>query len=224
MCARPSSAAAKAYVSHLQKIESAAAKHFAKPGPPTANGTNAEDRAWLDRNKAAPGVITLPCGLQYKVLRNAKTGSRSPKIDTPCEVHYKGTLLSGSEFHCSYAKASEPERHLPSKCIQGWTVALMLMGVGDKWLIWVPSELAYGDTARGEKIPACAALAFEMELIAVRSDNAPPKVVRPAGLTTEDMLALLTEASSKPVAATDEDAKSSSSSSSSSTSLMPGPP
>ena len=191
--------AAKAYVSHLKAVESAAAKHFAVRGPPTAFGTNADDAAWLETNKTAPGVVVLPCGLQYRVLKSAKSGAKSPKVDTPCEVHYRGKLLgSGVEFYCSYAKSAEPERHVANRIIQGWTVALQLMGVGDKWMLFVPSELAYGDagsTNGWKNIPPHAALSFELELIAVRSDAAPPKVVRPPGMSTDELIELAASAS-----------------------------
>ena len=177
--------AAKAYMGHLRAVESAAAKHFAARGPPTEIGTNAEDLAWLENNKTAPGVVVLPCGLQYKVIKSAKSGAKSPKVDTPCDVHYRGKLLgSGAEFYCSYAKTAEPERHVANRIIQGWTVALQLMGVGDKWMLFVPSELGYGDagsTNGWKNIPPHAALIFELELCAVRSEAAPPKVHRPPG-------------------------------------------
>ena len=185
--------AAKVYISHLSRIESAAAKHFAARGPPTALGTNPDDLAWLERNKTSPGVVSLPCGLQYKVLRQAKVGAKSPKFDTPVEVHYRGKLLSnGKQFYCSYDKAAEPERHVPNKIIQGWSVALQLMGSGDKWLLFLPAELAYGDvgsTNGWQHIPPHAALTFELELVAVRSDTAPVRVQRPAGMTTEELVA-----------------------------------
>ena len=186
--------AAKAYMGHLRAVESAAAKHFAARGPPTEIGTNAEDLAWLENNKNAPGVVVLPCGLQYKVLKSAKSGAKSPKVDTPCDVHYRGKLLgSGAEFYCSYAKTAEPERHVANRIIQGWTVALQLMGVGDKWMLFVPSELGYGDagsTNGWKNIPPHAALIFELELCAVRSEAAPPKVHRPPGMSTEELIEL----------------------------------
>lgn len=184
---------AKVYVSHLRAIEAAATKHFAVRGPPTAIGTNSEDLAWLENNKTAPGVVVLPCGLQYKVLKSAKSNARSPKVDIPVDVHYRGKLLStGAEFYCSYAKTAEPERHVANRIIQGWTVALQLMGIGDKWMLYVPSELAYGDagsTNGWKNIPPHAALTFELELIAVRSDAALPKVARPSGMSTDELIA-----------------------------------
>ena len=197
--------AAKAYVGHLRAVESAAAKHFAARGPPTEIGTNAEDLAWLENNKNAPGVVVLPCGLQYKVLKSAKSGAKSPKVDTPCDVHYRGKLLgSGAEFYCSYAKTAEPERHVANRIIQGWTVALQLMGVGDKWMLFVPSELGYGDagsTNGWKNIPPHAALIFELELCAVRSEAAPPKVHRPPGMSTDELIELAaTVAATKPTA------------------------
>ena len=148
----------------------------------------------------------MPCGLQYKVIKSAKSMAKSPKVDTPCEVHYKGRVFgSGAEFHCSYTKAAEPERHVPNKVIHAWTVALQLMGVGDKWLLFVPSELGYGDAGRGRDIPPHAALTFEIELVAVRSESAPPKVPRPAGMSNEELLQLAS-ASASSAAAPDEGA------------------
>ena len=148
-------------------------------------------------------MVVLPCGLQYKVIKSAKSMAKSPKVDTPCEVHYKGRVFgSGAEFHCSYTKAAEPERHVPNKVIHAWTVALQLMGVGDKWLLFVPSELGYGDAGStrnadvSKHIPPHAALTFELELVAVRSESAPPKVPRPSGMGNDELLQLASASAS----------------------------
>ena len=129
---------------------------------------------------------------QFKTLKAAKPGAKSPKSDTPCEVHYRGTLIgSGDEFHCSWTRQSDPERHVPLKSIQGWQVALQLMGVGDKWALWMPAHLGYGDAGwGGGKIPPGAALAFEIELCSLKGDErCRPKVVKPAGMAMDEILA-----------------------------------
>jgi FKBP-type peptidyl-prolyl cis-trans isomerase FklB len=157
--------------------------------PTTADGTREEDRQWLLTNAEAPGIVQLPSGLQYRPLRNSEPDADSPKVETPCECHYRGTLLDGSEFDSSFRR-EKAVTLLPNKMIPALTIALQLMGVGDKWQLFIPSELAYGDAGRADcswtsrplqHIPAGAALHYELELLAV---NGPPKPkpVRPKAM------------------------------------------
>ena len=135
--------------------------------PPTEQGTTQEGKVWLRDNAFDPDVVSLPCGLQYKVITSAKPGAAAPLLDTPCEVHYSGSVLGADEeFDSSYARG-KPSTLAPSKVIMGWTVAMQLMGVGDKWLLSIPSEMAYGDAGRtderrGQYIPPGAVLIFEL--------------------------------------------------------------
>ena len=90
-------------------------------------------------------------GLQYKVLTAAPAGAKSPKAGTPCECHYRGTLIDGTEFDSSY-KRGQPATFAPNQVVKGWTEAMQIMGEGDKWELYIPSELAYGDRDRGQFI------------------------------------------------------------------------
>merc|ERR1712110_828520 len=95
-----------------------------------ASATN-EDTKFLAENAKKEGVVTLPSGLQYKVLRKGE-GAHHPTKDSPCECHYEGTLIDGTEFDSSYARGS-PTTFAPNQVIKGWTEAMQLMVEGDKW-------------------------------------------------------------------------------------------
>merc|ERR1719238_1628070 len=128
-----------------------------------AAATNAEGEKFLKENKDKPGVITLPSGLQYKVLREG-SGEFHPKAGTSCSCHYEGTLIDGTEFDSSYARGS-PTSFAPNQVIKGWTEAMQLMVEGDKWEMYIPSELGYGDRGSPPKIPGGAPLVFQMEIL-----------------------------------------------------------
>ena len=111
---------------------------------PLAAATNAAGIAFLAANKEKDGVVELPSGLQYKVLTKGD-GTEHPKEDSDCECHYKGTLISGEQFDSSYDRGA-PTTFAPNQVIKGWTEAMQLMVEGDKWELYIPSELAYGDS------------------------------------------------------------------------------
>lgn len=123
----------------------------------------AEGKAFLEANKTKEGVITLPDGLQYKV--NAEGAGESPTDTDTVKVHYKGTLLDGTQFDSSYDKG-EPTTLKVTQVIPGWTEALKMMKPGAKWTLYVPPDLAYKDQQRGP-IPPNSVLIFEVELIGV---------------------------------------------------------
>ncbi len=125
-----------------------------------------EGEAFLAENKQKEGVVTLPDGLEYKVL---KAGSgKKPKPTDTVTVHYKGTLINGTEFDSSYRRGS-PATFPVTGVIPGWTEALQLMSEGAKWQIFIPSQLAYGERgAAGGMIGPNATLIFEVELISVQ--------------------------------------------------------
>eukprot|EP00299_Pterocystis_sp_00344_P011830 c5584_g1_i1.p1 GENE.c5584_g1_i1~~c5584_g1_i1.p1 ORF type:complete len:155 (-),score=43.37 c5584_g1_i1:52-516(-) len=133
-------------------------------------GTTPEGRAWLAKNKENEGVVELPSGLQYKVLKSGPAGGKSPKVNSPCLCHYRGTLIDGTEFDSSY-KRGQPTTFAPNQVIKGWTEAMQLMKEGDHWELYIPSELAYGDQNRGQYIKAGAVLKFELELIKVNGPH-----------------------------------------------------
>ena len=120
-----------------------------------------EGEAFLAANAAKPGVVTLPSGLQYKVL-TAGTGKKPAATDTVV-VHYRGTLTDGTEFDSSY-KRNQPAKFKVNQVIPGWTEALQLMPVGSKWQLVIPAKLAYGERGAGGAIPPNAVLVFEVEL------------------------------------------------------------
>jgi len=130
-----------------------------------------EGEAFLAENKKKDGVQTLASGLQYKVLKTG-TGATPTKTDV-VTTHYRGTLLDGTEFDSSYARG-EPAKFPVGGVIKGWTEALQLMKVGDKWRLFVPSDLAYGERGAGEDIPPNAVLIFDIELLDVKPGTAAP--------------------------------------------------
>ena len=119
-----------------------------------------EGQAFLEANKEKDGVVTLPSGLQYRVLEEGG-GLQHPTLDSPCECHYAGRLLDGSEFDSSY-KRGAPTTFAPNQVIKGWTEAMQLMVVGDKWEMYIPMELAYGPNGKPPKIPPAATLIFQV--------------------------------------------------------------
>jgi hypothetical protein len=134
-----------------------------------AGGTNPEGLAFLAANAKKEGVITLESGLQYKVLKRG-SGTAHPMATTSCLCHYKGELISGEQFDSSYDRG-EPSAFSPAQVIKGWTEAMQLMVEGDKWEMYIPSELGYGDRGSPPKIPGGAVLVFVMELIEIQGDS-----------------------------------------------------
>lgn len=141
------------------------------------SATNEEGLAYLSTKASETGVNRLPSGLLYKIIRRG-AGLEHPRVDTPCDVHYEGTLPDGSVFDSSY-KRGTPTTFAPNQVIKGWTEALQLMVAGDKWEVYLPSELAYGDGGSGS-IPPGAALTFKMELIELKGPGVPSIKCDPA--------------------------------------------
>ncbi len=98
-------------------------------------GSNEASKKWLEENSKKEGVVSLPSGLQYKILRKG-AGLHHPTIDSPCECHYEGKLIDGTIFDSSYERGS-PTTFAPNQVIKGWTEALQLMTEGDKWEVSV---------------------------------------------------------------------------------------
>jgi FKBP-type peptidyl-prolyl cis-trans isomerase FklB len=124
-----------------------------------------EGEAFLAENKKKQGVITMPSGLQYKILTDGK--GKSPKATDTVTVNYKGTLIDGTEFDSSY-KRGQPATFAVNGVIPGWTEALQLMKEGSKWQMFIPSNLAYGERGAGGAIGPNAVLIFEVELISIK--------------------------------------------------------
>jgi FKBP-type peptidyl-prolyl cis-trans isomerase FklB len=123
-----------------------------------------EGQEFLAANKAKDGVVTLPSGLQYKIITPG-TGSKPTAGDTVV-CNYSGTFINGTEFDSSY-KRGQPAEFPVTGVIKGWTEALQLMPVGSKWQLFIPSDLAYGPEGRGP-IPPNATLIFQVELISIK--------------------------------------------------------
>ena len=120
---------------------------------------------FLAENATKEGVQTTPSGLQYKVIKNGK--GAVPTNNNTVKVHYKGTLIDGTEFDSSYSR-NEPSSFPVTGVIKGWTEALTMMPVGSKWELYIPQELAYGSRNQAQgKIKPFSALVFEVELLEI---------------------------------------------------------
>ena len=129
----------------------------------------AEGEKYLEENAKREGVTTVASGLQFEVVSEGE--GEKPAATDVVKVHYKGTLLDGTEFDSSYAR-NEPTTFPLNRVIAGWTEGLQLMPVGSKYKFTIPSELAYGDRDLG-KIPANSTLVFEVELLEIQNAEAP---------------------------------------------------
>ena len=123
--------------------------------------------AFLAENKKKPGIISLPDGLQYEVISKGDASSPMPSLQDTVVAHYAGTLINGKKFDNSYDRG-EPLTIPVAGVIRGWTEILQLMHVGDKFRVFIPSELGYGDRGAGADIPGGSVLIFEMELVAIK--------------------------------------------------------
>jgi len=119
-------------------------------------------QAFLEKNGKRPGVVTLPDGMQYEIIKKG-TGP-IPTAEDTVKANYIGTLIDGKEFDNSY-KRGEPLTIPVSGVIAGWTEALQLMPVGSTWKLYIPSDRAYGDRGAGGVIPGGATLVFTIELL-----------------------------------------------------------
>ncbi|QNA42888.1 FKBP-type peptidyl-prolyl cis-trans isomerase [Lacibacter sediminis] len=123
-----------------------------------------EGRKFLTENKKQPGVVELPSGVQYKIIKQG-TGPK-PLLEDTIVAHYKGTLLDGNVFDESYGRG-QPIVYPLNQLVEGWKQTLVLMPAGSKWQLFIPSEYGYGERGSG-MIPGGATLIFEMELLEVR--------------------------------------------------------
>jgi FKBP-type peptidyl-prolyl cis-trans isomerase FklB len=130
--------------------------------------TKTAGEAFLEKNKNKPGVITLPDGLQYKILIEGQ-GERPTDSDS-VTVHYSGTLIDGTVFDSSY-KRGEPAVFPVNGVIPGWSEALKLMKVGSTWKLYIPASLAYGEQGAPPVIGPNQTLIFKVRLIAVNKES-----------------------------------------------------
>jgi FKBP-type peptidyl-prolyl cis-trans isomerase len=129
-----------------------------------AEKAKAAGQQFLAENETKEGVITTASGLQYKVLQQGS--GKQPTAQDRVTVHYAGTLIDGTPFDSSI-KRGQPATFGVSGVIRGWTEALQLMKEGDKWMLYIPYDLAYGERGSGAQIPPYSTLLFEVELIKV---------------------------------------------------------
>lgn len=149
----------------IQETMGAFQKEMMAKQAEVAKKNKSEGDAFLAENKKKEGVKTLPSGLQYKVIK-AGTGKKPKSIDS-VTVHYRGTLINGTEFDSSY-KRGQTVNFQVSGVIPGWTEALQLMEEGAKWQLFIPSNLAYGERGAGGMIGPNATLIFEVELVSIQ--------------------------------------------------------
>jgi FKBP-type peptidyl-prolyl cis-trans isomerase FklB len=132
----------------------------------------AASTAFMEKNAKSAGMKSLPSGLQYQVLASGKGTQAKPEDSVT--VNYRGTLTDGREFDSSYARG-QPASFPVKGVIQGWQEILPMMKVGDKWKVFIPPNLAYGESGAGADIGPNEALVFEIELMAVNSIPADAK-------------------------------------------------
>ena len=129
--------------------------------------STAASEDFLRANSSAEGVVTLESGLQYMVLETGPEGSASPTASDSVLAHYHGTLIDGTVFDSSVDRG-EPAQFGLSQVISGWTEGLQLMSVGDKWRLFIPASMAYGEASPTPAIPPNSALIFDVELLEIR--------------------------------------------------------
>ncbi|MGC8990118.1 MAG: FKBP-type peptidyl-prolyl cis-trans isomerase [Verrucomicrobiia bacterium] len=140
-----------------------------------------EGEKFLEENKKKEGVVTLPSGLQYKII--AEGSGESPKSNDMVTVNYRGTLIDGTEFDSSY-KRGQPAKFGVNGVIKGWSEALQLMKPGAKWQLFIPPELAYGERGSGLAIGPNSTLVFDVELLSVEQ-RPTPSVSSSAPITSD---------------------------------------
>ena len=122
---------------------------------------------FLAKNAKRDGVTSTETGLQYEVITQGSSEGENPIATDVVSVHYHGTLIDGTVFDSSVER-NEPAEFPLNKVIKGWTEALQLMKVGDKWKLYIPSDIAYGARSPSPNIPANSALIFEVELLEIK--------------------------------------------------------
>jgi peptidylprolyl isomerase/FKBP-type peptidyl-prolyl cis-trans isomerase FklB len=129
--------------------------------------------AFLAKNAKEAGVVTLPDGLQYKIVTSGPADGDKPRAQDEVKVNYEGSLLSGDVFDAS-ARHGGPAIFTLDGVIPGWTEVMQLMRPGDEWLVWLPPQLAYGDSPPSPEIPPNSVLKFRIQLLGVLKHDTPP--------------------------------------------------
>ena len=147
------------------EAQAAVESFFQKKAEEQAGAAKQEGEAFLAENAKKDGVVTLPSGLQYQVLREGD--GRKPSATDQVECHYEGTLINGQVFDSSYRRGETATFGL-NQVIKGWTEGLQLMQEGAKYRFFIPYQLAYGERGAGQSIPPFATLIFDVELVKVK--------------------------------------------------------
>lgn len=134
-----------------------------------AEKDKAEGEVFLAKNKTEPGVITLPDGLQYKIIREGD--GPKPSAEDTVTVNYTAKLVDGTEYDSS--EKTDPAQFPADHVIHGWTEALTNMPVGSKWQLFIPPDLAYGAYGRPPRVPPNATLIFDVELLSIEPPKSP---------------------------------------------------
>jgi FKBP-type peptidyl-prolyl cis-trans isomerase FklB len=153
----------------MQEVQTDLRKKMQAKAQAESTANKQEGETFLAANKSKEGVVTLPDGLQYKILKEGAGPKPTNSDSVVC--NYRGTLINGTEFDSSY-KRGKPATFPVSGVIKGWTEALPLMAVGSKWQLFVPSELAYGERSPGPEIGPNSTLIFEVELLSIQEKDA----------------------------------------------------
>lgn len=164
----------------LTQLNKDAREHAEAKAKAAADKTQKDGDAFLAANKTKPGVVTLPSGLQYKIIKQGE--GPKPAATDSVECNYKGTFIDGKEFDSTEKHGGKPATFPVNRVISGWTEVLQLMPEGSKYQVFIPASLAYGQRGAGNDIPPNSALVFEIELLKVlpKQDVKPVEPAKPA--------------------------------------------
>ena len=148
------------------QVETQQRNQFAK----MAEHNKKQGEEFFNANKNKEGVHSLSSGLQYKIIQSGSSSGNHPTVLDVVKVHYRGSLIDGRVFDSSYQR-NEPTTFPLNRVIAGWSEILQLMKVGDKWQVFIPPYLAYGEMGFGQEIGPNMALVFEMELLGINENS-----------------------------------------------------
>lgn len=172
----------KEEISRVMKLlNEEAMRRIAQERQQLAERNRQEGEEYLAKNATRPGVVVLPSGLQYRVLQSGPANGVGPKPSDRVKAHYRGRLIDGREFDNSF-KRGEPMVFAVNRMIRAWVEALPLMKPGDRWQLFVPAGLAYGERGGGMIGPNCA-LVFEIQLLEVLPST--PAIAPGPGVPTQ---------------------------------------
>jgi len=137
------------------------------PSQATIEANKKAADAFMATNAKAPGVVTLPSGLQYKVVRSGPASGDHPKVADEVKIHYEGKLAIGEKIFDSSYERGAPAVYPLAGLIPAWVEAVPLMRPGDEWILYVPPSLGYGEEGAGSDIPPNSALIFRIELLGI---------------------------------------------------------